>query len=232
VNPSQLEDWRRVLESNQLSQLCRPVHCHFATPPFEFSVRLKLGGGMGENQTSAIMFHDGFSDTPMTTLLGISGSLRKSSLNSALLRTAQALAPAGMRIEICTLPGELPLFNPDLEAEMPPVVVKFRQAVNAADALLIASPEYAHGVTGVMKNALDWLVSDPLFVDKKVAVLNAAPRANHADEALREILRTMSAVIVEEASLPIPGIRKHFTDADMAQSLATVSALKTILSAL
>jgi hypothetical protein len=72
------------------------------------------------------------------------------------------------------------------------------------DALLIASPESAHGVTGTIKNVFDWLVGFELFVNRPVAILNTSPRAHHADEALREILRTMSALIVEEASVSIP----------------------------
>jgi NAD(P)H-dependent FMN reductase len=76
--------------------------------------------------------------------------------------------------------------------------------VAAADALLIASPEYAHGVTGAIKNALDWLVSFEPFSDKLVAVLNTSARAHHADESLREILKTMNAAIVEAASIDIP----------------------------
>ena len=100
--------------------------------------------------------------------------------------------------------GELPLFNPDLDASPPANVAKFLRAVAEVDALLIASPEYAHGVTGTIKNALDWLVGFEPFASKCVAVLNASPRAHHADEALRETLRTMAAVIVEPASIYIP----------------------------
>ncbi len=68
----------------------------------------------------------------------------------------------------------------------------------------VGSPEYAHGVTGTIKNALDWLVSFEPFVFKPVALLNASPRAHHADDAKRETLRTMSAIIVERASISIP----------------------------
>ncbi|SEQ06197.1 NAD(P)H-dependent FMN reductase [Solimonas aquatica] len=137
-------------------------------------------------------------------ILGLCGSLRAASFNTALLHAASRLMPAQTRLQIYTGLGDLPLFNPDLEPTAPGSVIRFRDAVAQADALLIASPEYAHGITGVMKNALDWLVSDERFAFKPVAVLNASPRAQHADAALREVLRTMSARLIEPASLTVP----------------------------
>lgn len=137
-------------------------------------------------------------------VLGISGSLRKASINSTLLRVARQLAPAGLELSVFATVAQLPLFNPDLESSLPPEVLALHAAVANADALLIASPEYAHGVTGVIKNTLDWLVSFESFTGISVAVLNASARAHHADEALRETLRTMSAIIIESASLCIP----------------------------
>lgn len=137
-------------------------------------------------------------------VLAISGSLRESSVNTALLRAFVHLAAPDFQISVCSLVGDLPLFNPDLETTPPPVVLALRQHVASSDALLIASPEYAHGVTGTIKNALDWLVSFESFVSMPVAVLNASPRAHHANNALRETLRTMSAFIIESASLTFP----------------------------
>ncbi|HEY8707260.1 MAG TPA: NADPH-dependent FMN reductase [Burkholderiaceae bacterium] len=165
-------------------------------------------------------------------ILAISGSLRAASINSALLRAAARLAPPEMDVTLLPGIGDLPLFNPDLELQFPPQVVALRCAVAAADALLIASPEYAHGVTGAIKNALDWLVSFESFVDKPVAVLNASPRAHHADSALRETLKTMSAVIVEAASLGIPLLGASLTEDAMVESPAVSSAIKTSLAAL
>jgi chromate reductase len=104
--------------------------------------------------------------------------------------------------------------------------------VAAADALLIASPEYAHGVTGAIKNLLDWLVGCEPFVNKPVAVLNASPRAHHADAALRETLRTMSAALVEPASLSIPLQGSGLGEADMADAPVVVAAIQTCLTEL
>jgi chromate reductase, NAD(P)H dehydrogenase (quinone) len=164
-------------------------------------------------------------------VLGLSGSLRAASLNAALLRTAARLAPGGMQVSVRGL-GELPLFNPDLEAQVPAAVAALRAAVDAADALLIASPEYARGVSGTIKNALDWLVSHEGFVGKPVALLNASPRAHHAQAALRETLRTMSAVIIEEASVAIPLLGAGLDEAAMRHAPAVVVPLTRALAAL
>jgi chromate reductase, NAD(P)H dehydrogenase (quinone) len=137
-------------------------------------------------------------------VLALSGSLRAASINSAFCRAAVRLAPATLRIEWYSDLGGLPLFNPDLEAQPPARAAVFRRAVVGADALLIASPEYAHGISGVMKNALDWLVGYEGMVEKPVAVVNASPRARHAYDALQEVLRTMSARLVPEASVTLP----------------------------
>ena len=136
-------------------------------------------------------------------LVTLSGSLRAGSINSALLETVARLAPRGVVVAAANI-GMLPLFNPDLGATLPRAVLQFHAQISAADALVIASPEYAHGVSGVIKNALDWLVGLEGFAGKPVAVLNAAPRASHADAALRETLVTMAADVVNGRSFMVP----------------------------
>jgi NAD(P)H-dependent FMN reductase len=141
---------------------------------------------------------------PPLRLLVVCGSLRAASHHASLLRAAAALVPDGTTLELYAEAGSLPLFNPDLEPAPPAVVLRLWAAVTAADAVVIASPEYAHGVSAVIKNVLDWLVGLPAFYGKPVAVFNASPRARHADAALRETLCTMSAGIVEDASVTLP----------------------------
>lgn len=148
-------------------------------------------------------------------VLAICGSLRTASVNRMLLHTAIQLAPPGMSIRMYPTIGELPLYNPDLECSVPKQVKTFRNQVADSQALIIASPEYAHGMTGAIKNALDWMVSVESFANKPVAVLNASPRARHADAALRETLRTMSAVIVEEASICVSLLGTNLTADDV-----------------
>jgi chromate reductase len=105
-------------------------------------------------------------------VVGIAGSLRRASYNRALLCAAQQLAPPSLRIAIEEL-DDVPMFNADLDAAAPPDgVTRLRQAVYAADGLLLVTPEYNHGVPGVMKNAIDWL-SQPL----RQSVLDGKPTA-------------------------------------------------------
>ena len=136
-------------------------------------------------------------------ILALSGSLREASYNSAAIEAMQVLAPDNIEIDICSI-GDLPLFNPDREGERIPSLDKLVQALKNSDGLIIASPEYAHGVSGPMKNALDWLVSGVEFPYKLIMLINTSPRALHAQESLREILKTMSGIVVEKASVSIP----------------------------
>lgn len=163
-------------------------------------------------------------------VLALSGSLRKASINSALLRATMRLAPPDLAVAVYSGLGELPLFNPDLDAERPAKVVRFHSHVSEADALLIASPEYAHGVTGTIKNALDWLVGFEGFAGIPVAVFNASPRAHHADDALRETLRTMAAIVIEEASVAVPLLGSQLDEDGMVESLQIAEAIGAALA--
>jgi NAD(P)H-dependent FMN reductase len=162
-------------------------------------------------------------------ILALSGSLRAVSINAAFLRATSRLAPADVLVEVFDAMGDLPLFNPDLESAPPAVVEAFRERVREADALLIASPEYAHGITGTMKNALDWLVSFEPFANKPVAVVNTSPTAHHADAALREILKTMSASLVEEASVKVPLLGSRLDEGGMTTTPWLVEAVGVLL---
>ncbi len=165
-------------------------------------------------------------------VLALCGSLRKASLNAALLRAAARIAAPDADIEVADWLGRLPLFNPDLEAESPLAVQALHLAVAHADAILVATPEYAHGVSGTIKNALDWLVSFEPFIHKPVAVINASPRAHHADDALRETLRTMSAGLVGERSFALPLLGAQLDEDAMAASPDVATVVAEALAAL
>jgi chromate reductase, NAD(P)H dehydrogenase (quinone) len=137
-------------------------------------------------------------------VVAISGSLRAKSSNTALLRAAAQLAPPGLEVRLYERIDELPHFNPDLDAAAIPSVVEFSTVVKAADALLISSPEYAFGVSGVMKNALDWLVGGDAFVHKPFAFVSASPRATISREALIRTLTAMSGSLIDAASITLP----------------------------
>jgi NAD(P)H-dependent FMN reductase len=160
-------------------------------------------------------------------ILCLSGSLRKASYNTAALRAAQTLAPPDVHLALFESLGNLPLFNPDLDGQALPVVDDLRRQLNNSDGLLIASPEYAHGISGVLKNALDWLVSGDEFPYMPVALINTSPRASHAQAALREVIRTMSGQLIEQASVALPLLGSNYAMTDivnhpeMSRQLAT-----------
>jgi len=144
-------------------------------------------------------------DVRAIRVLAISGSLRRTSSNTALLNAAAQLAPSGIEVATYEDLGQLPPFNPDLDTDTPPTpVCAFRAALQSADAVLLSSPEYAHGVPGVLKNALDWVVGSGELVDKPVALVNASSRATRAWSSLVETLSIMSARVIREASITVP----------------------------
>ncbi|MCP8687303.1 NADPH-dependent FMN reductase [Marinobacterium sedimentorum] len=136
-------------------------------------------------------------------ILALSGSLRKASYNSAAINAMKVLAPSNVEIVIGEI-GCLPLFNPDRESENIPSLEKLRASLNESSGLILASPEYAHGISGPLKNALDWLVSGIEFPYKPIMLINTSPRATYAQEHLREVLGTMSGNIIESAYVSIP----------------------------
>ena len=173
-------------------------------------------------------------DRPLRAL-AISGSLRKVSTNTAALEALARLAPAGMRIALYRGLATLPPFNPDQDGEggdTPDRVEAFRAAVAQSDALVIAAPEYAHGVAGALKNALDWLVASESFAGKPVVLINTAPRAFHAQASLREILSTMAARLVPEAFANLPLSGKATTADDILADPHCAQRLRESLAAL
>ena len=148
----------------------------------------------------------------MSRILAISGSLRAESFNTALLGALPALAPEGMTFELYKGLDELPHFNQDLEADVPEPVARLREAVVAADGVVIATPEYNRSIPGVLKNAIDW-ASRPYgafsLYGKPVAVIASSPGAQggiraHAD--LTRILRNISTFVVNAPEVAIPEV--------------------------
>ncbi|NJK56600.1 MAG: NAD(P)H-dependent oxidoreductase [Pleurocapsa sp. SU_5_0] len=165
-------------------------------------------------------------------ILAISGSLRAKSSNTAVLQAASILAPAEIEIILYSGLANLPHFNPDLDCEpLPKEVISLRQQIKSSDAIIISSPEYAHGVPGSFKNALDWLVSSTEFPGKPIALINTNPRATIALSSLTEILVTMSAQIIKPANLTLDLAGKSLdaagivADKELAKSLNRAIAL-------
>lgn len=117
----------------------------------------------------------------MAKLIGLSGSLRQGSFNTALLRAAAGMMPTGSELQVRTIRG-IPLYDADLEAAegIPPAVADLKEAIAAADGLILATPEYNNSIPGVTKNSIDWLTRPPadikrVFGNKAVALVGATP---------------------------------------------------------
>lgn len=133
-----------------------------------------------------------------------------------------------MTVELYPSIAALPHFNPDLdvpgEQELPPSVAELRALVGRADGLLLSTPEYAHGLPGSFKNALDWLVGSVEFPGKAVAVITPTTRSVHAQAQLWEVLTTMSARLIGIAPMVVPLFSRSM-DADAVSSSAALASL-------
>lgn len=150
------------------------------------------------------------------TLLGLSGSLRAGSHNTALLRVAATLVPPPATLTVRTVHG-VPLYDGDVEAlGLPAEVVSLREAIRAADGLLLSTPEYNHGVPGVLKNALDWVSrgGDSPLRGKPVAVLSASPGGMGGVRAQLAWLPTLTCVgahVMHAPEFYLSGAAQAFT---------------------
>jgi chromate reductase len=155
----------------------------------------------------------------MATILGIAGSLRRSSYNAALLRAARELVPADMAIEIASI-ADIPLYHGDVENEqgLPAPAAALKEKIVLADGLLLVTPEYNHSLPGVFKNAIDWL-SRPardihrVFGDKPVALMGATPGpagTRMAQAAWLPVLRTLGTRLWTGKQLYVAGAGQVF----------------------
>jgi chromate reductase, NAD(P)H dehydrogenase (quinone) len=166
-------------------------------------------------------------------ILTISGSLRVSSSNTAILRSIAKLAPSNVQISIYENLGNLPHFNPELNTD--PVllsVADWRDRIKQADGIIFCTPEYAHGVPGTLKNGLDWIVSSGEFMHKPTAVISASPApdgGSKANASLVQTLRVMMADITEERILCLPAISAKLSGDEVIDPL-TKQALASLLA--
>jgi chromate reductase, NAD(P)H dehydrogenase (quinone) len=166
-------------------------------------------------------------------LLAISGSLRHGSSNMALLQAAALLAADAAVVTFYDGLGALPAFNPDEDGEPPhPAVAAWRAALSAADGLIISTPEYAHGVPGALKNALDWVVGSGELMDKPVALLNASSLSQYAHPQLAETLRVMSAALVDGGSVTVDIPRRGAAGPTVAADPHISAAIRGAMTAL
>ncbi|WP_027059381.1 NADPH-dependent FMN reductase [Mesorhizobium loti] len=168
----------------------------------------------------------------MLNILAISGSLRAASTNSALVAALARNAPPACRITVYDRLGRLPIFNPDDEGERTPHEASaLIDAVTSADGIIVSCPEYAHGVPGGLKNALDWLVSRDAAVGKPAMPVHASPRSLYARAALAEIMRTMSFALYD-GGLEIALLGKKAVEVEgILAEEANVLAMRNALAA-
>lgn len=171
---------------------------------------------------------------PAVRILLVSGSLRAESTNGAVLRTVQAIAPAGVEAAIYEGLAPLPHFNPDDDFEpLPAAVTELRAQVDAAGAVLFCTPEYAGALPGSFKNLLDWSVGGPEMYEKPVAWVNASTRAAaHAHDSLRTVLGYIHAEIVEDACVHVPVPRQAVGADRLIRDEEIRAALQQALGAL
>jgi len=176
------------------------------------------------------------SDVPLN-VLAISGSLRKDSFNTAALRAAQSLAPAGMAITIHDL-SAIPLYNEDVKAQGYPAPVQaLRNAIKAADAVLIATPEYNYSISGVLKNAIDWASRPPgqPFEGKPIAILGASAGVlgtARAQYHLRQVFVFLNAHVLNKPEVMIGGAGNRFDAAGNLTDEPTRGFVKAQMEAL
>ena len=151
-------------------------------------------------------------------ILALSGSLRTKSYNTSIVKALAQIHPS---VSVYEDLANLPLFNPDLdihtleEDNSPSEVVKFRAKIRESDVFIISTPEYAHQIPGVLKNALDWLVSSDAIVGKPTVVISASTSAMGGDKAhaqLVELLKVISQNVLEDTSFSVPRVNKKIDD--------------------
>lgn len=175
--------------------------------------------------------------TPKIKVLGISGSLRSGSYNTAALREAVRLAPPGMQIEAADIAG-IPLYNEDDYAQgFPPAVERLREQIRAADGLLLVTPEYNYSMPGVLKNAIDWVSRPPEqpFAGKPAAIMGASPGrfgTARAQYHLRQSMMSLDVHLLNRPEVMIAGAQNLFDPQGTLTDEATRAHIRSLLEAL
>ena len=169
-------------------------------------------------------------------ILALCGSIRRQSSNLSLLQALADLCPASVRMVLYDGLRGLPPFDPDEERAwrdgVPPQVKAFRFALQTADAVVISSPEYAHSLPGVLKNALDWVVGSGDLSGKPVAIVTASALSQYIQPVLTEILLAMNARVIKQASGPVPGIGRGMSAGEICISSEAAAFLRDTVSKL
>lgn len=165
-------------------------------------------------------------------ILAINGSTRTQSTNGQLLYAIAALYADAFELEIFNGLTGIPHFNPDLDNDTPPeAVAAFRKLIKDADGVLICTPEYAMGVPGSLKNALDWTVSSTVFSQKPTALITASSVGQKGHAALMETLLVIECAVPETSRLVIPFVKTKINDNTISDT-TTLAQVKNVISSL
>jgi len=166
-------------------------------------------------------------------VLAISGSTRKQSSNQRILNFLSTRFASRLRMDIYDAIDGLPHFNPDLEKDRLPAVVRdLRQKIDAADGVLFCTPEYVFSLPGSLKNAIEWTVSTTIFSNKPTALLVAAASGEKALESLRLIMTTIEAEILDDSTLLVRGARGKVSESGEITDQDLISRLDVLMESL
>jgi len=167
------------------------------------------------------------------TIFAIPGSLRSGSSNHNILLFLKSFAPANIDFVIYDDLAQIPPFDPGNDNEnVTNAVIHFRKQAEAADAIIICTPEYAHGIPGQLKNAIDWTVSSGSFSNKPTSLITASTDGANGHAALLEVLKTIDASLADDTNLLISFIRSKIDAAGNIVDTETAEQLKAVFNAL
>jgi chromate reductase, NAD(P)H dehydrogenase (quinone) len=180
---------------------------------------------------------DTMKDSESVAIIGFAGSLRKNSFDRSILLAALDLVPKDATLEVFDLEG-MPLFNPDMENRPPEKVKAFKAKIRAADAILVATPEYAYSMPGVLQNAIDWASRPPrdnAFHGKPVAVMGASPGVTGAARAqyhLREIFAALNMSVLDAPEVMVPFANEKIDRNGWVIDRETIGEIEELLESL
>jgi len=166
-------------------------------------------------------------------VIAISGSTRQNSVNHSLIKAIAELSAANLDITIFDSIANLPQFNPDNDGDdVAREVSNFRQQLNNADAIFICTPEYAHGVPGALKNAIDWTISSSQFPNKPTMLITASTGGNFGHKALMETLKAIEAKNIDNLQMVIPFVKTKISLDNKITDEKTLAEIKTLIAGL
>ena len=169
----------------------------------------------------------------MKKILAISGSTRAESVNLYILEAIAEMYKESADFVIYNKIDKLPHFNPDLDKDpLPETVIDLRKKIEAADAVLICTPEYVFSLPGSFKNAIEWMVSTTLFTDKPAALITASSSGQKAHEALNLVMRTVGVKLTDNGSLLIQAPKTKISIDGKITDEPTLSAIRDLMDAL